>query len=831
MSAYPPPNQDLPIFNPVEWDRPNIPLTINDAKEFFLEYPNAQGSENLQTIIVNGASTFNDTASFNDLVEIDQPTSTLNTLNLVGDNPGINITATARTTPNTAGLITINGSSTATKENPIVGANDSVVSSSIYDTNDTGSLTLTQKSTTIGSGLKLTNNKVECYGELEIEDATGNVGKITFPDGTEQTTAFTGAGQGENLEDVLTEGNSAGTNSIDMNNNAVENASSVSFGVGGAGGSQTKSYTGAGASAGVYSNTNITIDSDGQITSISNGSVNTPVPQNISNGGQGVNIDLTTQISFLNFTDEYGVVLPNGTTDGTTKEITLTDNPTSSGVSYGQSEQISPVNPQTNTPNITGVLNIGGSDFLVGGTGFLKRLNYPSYFSKTFTDLGDIASSTISFIQGFKPYTGTQYFIYGSFSITSTSQSYTFNNIAIYDVNTNQFVKPLEQTANTFNNFSQPIYAVEFWTKTGCIYIGGAFTIYPTPNEPYFTCWKVATGAYDNTFGGISNPAGCKARAMVYTIDSYTSQYDGNTNYIQSTLIAGGSGATSTFGYAFDNATTGNNCVVLQNILYGSLTASYYYSSNYDVISTQLLPYGSNQLFAIYGYGMLGIGKFMDGQNTPTDLRYNNSSFSPVSGTELAFYYTLNPNNTGNVPGGATAYGIESTSSGGMVSQIRYNTATNRVNICGNFDTLGVAPPTTSSTNVIWFNLNQNTSSPPGSQNYGATTSDSAVLSSNATNYQFDIINTPKNNIYSWVVGGSFLYGGDVFIGEFSTNTNLMGVQPIPASPHLTGNIYYQGQDYSLYQFVVGGDSLTLVWSSVNNKWYMVNYNISGVLE
>ncbi len=35
MSAYPPPNQDLPIFNPVEWDRPNIPLTINDAKEFF----------------------------------------------------------------------------------------------------------------------------------------------------------------------------------------------------------------------------------------------------------------------------------------------------------------------------------------------------------------------------------------------------------------------------------------------------------------------------------------------------------------------------------------------------------------------------------------------------------------------------------------------------------------------------------------------------------------------------------------------------------------------------------------------------------------------------
>lgn len=825
MSAYPPPNQDLPIFNPVEWDRPNIPLTINDAKEFFLEYPNAQGSENLQTIVVNGGSTFNDTASFNDLVEIDQPTSTLNALNVVSDNPGVSITATARTNPNLAGLLNINGSSSVAKENPIVVDGDSVLSTSIYGTNDTGGLTLTTKSATTGSGMRIAPTENTSYGELAIATSGANTGKISFPDGTEQTTAFTGAGQGETLADVLTSGNSAGANTIDMNNNQVSNASSISFGVGGAGGSQTKSYTGAGASAGVYSNTNITIDADGQITSISNGTAGTNVPQNIQNGGQGVSIDLTTPITFLNFTDEYGVVLPNGTTDGQTKEITITDNPTSSGVSYGQSEAISPVVPQTNTPNITGVMNIGGSDFLIGGTGFLKKVSYPSYNNTTWTDLGDITSSTISFIQGFKKYTGTQYFIYGSFNITSTSQSYTFNNIAIYDVNTNQFVKPLEQVANTFNNFQQPIYAVEFWTKTGCIYIGGAFTIYPTPNEPYFTCWKVATGAYDNTFGGISNPNGCKARAMVYCIESYTSQYDNNTNYIQSTLIAGGSGLTSTFSFAFDNATTGNNCVVLQNVINQGLQASYYFQSNYDVLSLSLLPYGSSQLFAIWGYGMLGIGKFMDAQNSPTDLRSNNSAFSPVAGTELAYYYTLNPN--GTTPGGATAYGIESTGAGGMVNQIRYSPTNNRVNFCGNFDTA----KSNSSTNVMWFNLTQNQASPPSPFDYGATTSDSAVLSSNATNYNVDFITTAKNNIYSWIVGGSFLYGGDVFIGEYSTNTNLMGVQPVPASPHLTGNIYYQGASYTLYQFVVGGDSLTLIWSSVNNKWYMVNYNISGVLE
>ncbi len=819
MSAYPPPNQDLPIFNPVEWDRPNIPLTINDAKEFFLEYPNAQGSENLQTIIVNGSSTFNDTASFNDLVEIDQPTSTLNALNLVSDNPGVNITATARTNPNLAGLLNINGSSGVGKENPIVVDGDSVVSTSIYGSNDTGGLTLTTKSATTGSGMRIAPTENTSYGELAIATSGANTGKISFPDGTEQTTAFTGAGQGETLTDVLTAGNSAGPNNIDMNNNQVQNASAITYGVGGAGGSQTKSYTGAGASAGTYSNTNLTIDADGQITSISNGSVNTPVPQNISNGGTGVNIDLTTQTTFLNFTDEYGVVLPNGTTDGTTKEIMITNNPTSSGIDYGQSELISDVVPQGNTPNITGVLNIGGNDFLVGGTGFLKKLNYPSYFTHTFSNLGDIASSTISFIQGFKLYQGTQYFIYGSFNITSTSQAYTFNNIAIYDTATNQFVKPLEQTANTFNNFSQPIYAVEFWTKTGCIYIGGAFTIVPTPNEPYFTCWKVATGAYDNTFGGMSNPATCRARAMVYCIESFTSAYDNNTNYIQSTLIAGGSGATSTFSYAFDNPTTGNNCVVLQNIINTGLRANYYFQNNYDVVSIGLPIVGAQQIFAIYGYGLLGIGKFMDAQS-PADLRSNNSGFSPVASTTLAYSYSLNPTSS-SIPGTPVSYGIQSTGAGGMVSQLKYNSASNRVLICGNFD---------NTANVVYYPLSQGATGPQATQNFGATTSDSAVLSSNATNYAFDIIDTPTNGIYAWVVGGAFDYGGDLFIGEYSTNTNLMGVQPIPASPHLTGNIYYQGQDYTYYQFVVGGDSLTLVWSSVNNKWYMVNYNISGVL-
>jgi|TARA_R110000787_G_scaffold207424_2_gene317460 hypothetical protein len=181
MSAYPPPKENLPIYNPTDFEYENFPLTIQDAKDYFLEYPTAQGAETLASIVVNGASTFNDVATINDSLDIIQPTSALNALNIENDNAGVSITATSKTNKGTSGALTINGSSTANKENPIVEDGDSVVSSSIQGANDTGGLTLTQKSTT-GSGIRIANNKVNVFPG------------IVFPDGTEQTTAFTGGG-------------------------------------------------------------------------------------------------------------------------------------------------------------------------------------------------------------------------------------------------------------------------------------------------------------------------------------------------------------------------------------------------------------------------------------------------------------------------------------------------------------------------------------------------------------------------------------------------------------------------------------------------------------
>mgnify|MGYP003671635220 FL=1 len=184
MSAYPPPSEQLPIYNSEEFIFDNFPLTINDAKAYFLEYPNAQGAEVLQSITVNGTSTFNDVALIQDTLTITQPTAALNGLDIENDTAGISLTATSRTSQATAGLLTVQGSAALGEANPIVLANDSVISTTIGGVEETGGLCLTQASAT-ASGIRITGNEVDLYGDLNIKSNTG----IVFFDGTTQNTA------------------------------------------------------------------------------------------------------------------------------------------------------------------------------------------------------------------------------------------------------------------------------------------------------------------------------------------------------------------------------------------------------------------------------------------------------------------------------------------------------------------------------------------------------------------------------------------------------------------------------------------------------------------
>lgn len=59
MSAYTPPTETLPIFDPAVFQSGDEALTSNIADLNYLKFPYAQGLENLQAVNVNGVATFN----------------------------------------------------------------------------------------------------------------------------------------------------------------------------------------------------------------------------------------------------------------------------------------------------------------------------------------------------------------------------------------------------------------------------------------------------------------------------------------------------------------------------------------------------------------------------------------------------------------------------------------------------------------------------------------------------------------------------------------------------------------------------------------------------
>lgn len=64
MANYPPPTEDLPIFDSRLFETNDIPLTIAEGSKYFLNYPVAQGKETLQAIDVFGIANFNNNCNF-----------------------------------------------------------------------------------------------------------------------------------------------------------------------------------------------------------------------------------------------------------------------------------------------------------------------------------------------------------------------------------------------------------------------------------------------------------------------------------------------------------------------------------------------------------------------------------------------------------------------------------------------------------------------------------------------------------------------------------------------------------------------------------------------
>ena len=67
MADYSPPTETLPIFDNLVFLSGNNYITQNQADKRYLRYPNAQGTEILQAIIVNGTASFNSTLTMSNL--------------------------------------------------------------------------------------------------------------------------------------------------------------------------------------------------------------------------------------------------------------------------------------------------------------------------------------------------------------------------------------------------------------------------------------------------------------------------------------------------------------------------------------------------------------------------------------------------------------------------------------------------------------------------------------------------------------------------------------------------------------------------------------------
>jgi hypothetical protein len=190
MASYPPPNENLPIFNPINFISGGEGLTLAEGKKFFLQFPDAQGEENLETTNVDGILTANDQAFFNDKITLEQTGAGEDALNILVDYPGYAIRATTRTNPSTNSQITIAPTSVDNQINSIVQLGDALIYSTTGNLTG-GSLSITALGAVADFGVRLNADldDVEIGGQLHLMTNDG----IKFNDNTIQTTAYTGS--------------------------------------------------------------------------------------------------------------------------------------------------------------------------------------------------------------------------------------------------------------------------------------------------------------------------------------------------------------------------------------------------------------------------------------------------------------------------------------------------------------------------------------------------------------------------------------------------------------------------------------------------------------
>lgn len=241
MSEYLPPNniEPISIFNPANFETLTDFLTIDYANKHYLKYPIAQGTENLQAINVGGIATFNGSAII-----------------LNGDS---NIQQTSSTIANNL-TETLFETSFGLSLSPTIQVGDTVANQYIAFLPNSQSY---NPATTAGNEVILAIGNAIGTETLELTTwSSTNSAVIVAP-----TSVSMGAGGAT----------STPTSSVVCNGSSVVVAPNITFPDSRV---QNSAFTGAGALTGSYTNTNMTIDANGKITALANGT--TTIPANLN---------------------------------------------------------------------------------------------------------------------------------------------------------------------------------------------------------------------------------------------------------------------------------------------------------------------------------------------------------------------------------------------------------------------------------------------------------------------------------------------------------------------------------------------------------------------
>jgi len=248
MATYNPPTEDLAIFDPSVFLTADIPITQAEGDKRYLRFPNAQGTENLAATNVNGVLTANGDVLF---ANLNPPTSN-------ATQPASNDSSTK--VPTTAWVQTAvsAGSANLLSSNNIwTGTNDfsnNVVIGSSGTSNLSPTFTTYKTNLILGTGGQ---------GQLDVECPinVGGFGSINLLNADIQMNddAIINQFGTRTIPNVLYSTNILNGSRIQYNSDNTQ---------------QTSAFTGAGALAGTYTSTNMTLDANGRITAITNGTAN-----------------------------------------------------------------------------------------------------------------------------------------------------------------------------------------------------------------------------------------------------------------------------------------------------------------------------------------------------------------------------------------------------------------------------------------------------------------------------------------------------------------------------------------------------------------------------